>query len=79
MGVGAVRVKVIEEPLPFGDMPLAPAGATGRSEAELAQAIVEIPLEDAPRPADHAPALTSRLGMGGLMRRSSERERKRAA
>jgi len=72
MGIGAVRVKVIEEPMPFGDMPLAPAHATGRSEAELARAIAEIRSESAPERGERV-ALTARL------RRSSERERKRAA
>ncbi|MBV8755542.1 MAG: hypothetical protein JO328_22020 [Hyphomicrobiales bacterium] len=39
MAVAPVRVQVIEEPSPFGDVPLAPSAATGRSEAELARAI----------------------------------------
>jgi hypothetical protein len=39
MAVAPVRVQVIEEAMPFGDVPLAPAAATGRSEAELARAI----------------------------------------
>ena len=79
MGIGSVRVNVIEEPMPFGEMPLAPAAATGRSEAELARAIAEGPFESALEPGDRVPPLTARLGVGALMRHSSERERKRAA
>ena len=83
MAIGAVRVKVIEEPMPFGDVPLAPRDATGRSEAELARAIVAGLLKSAPPPAERVPPLTARLGVGALMRRSaragSHDERKRAA
>jgi hypothetical protein len=39
MSVAPVRVQVIEEAMPFGDVPLAPSAATGRSETELARAI----------------------------------------
>ena len=39
MAVAPVRVQVIEEAMPFGDVALAPAAATGRSEAELAGVI----------------------------------------
>ena len=78
MGVEAVRVKVIEEPMPFGDVSLAPAGATGRSEAELAQAIADV-IDPAPQLGERVPRLTARLRVGALMRRSSEREHKRAA
>jgi hypothetical protein len=35
------RVRVIDEPVPFGDVPLAPPAATGRSEAELARAMAD--------------------------------------
>ena len=81
MAVAPVRVRVIEEMAPFGDMPLAPAAATGRSEAELARAITG-PLESAPRASDAPPPLLS--GVGALMRRASRSEaavgtRKRAA
>ena len=39
MAVAPVRVQVIEEAMPFGDVALAPSAATGRSETELARAI----------------------------------------
>jgi hypothetical protein len=79
MAIGAVRVKVIEEPMPFGDVPLAPRDATGRGEAELAQAIVQGLLKSAPPPAERVAPLTARL-----MRRASRSgaqvsTRKRAA
>jgi hypothetical protein len=71
MVVAPVRVRVIEEVAPFGDVPLAPAAATGRSEAELARAIVEA-IVKAPQPAERAPPLAARLaGVGALMRRGS--------
>jgi len=73
MAVAPVRVRVIEEEMPFGDVALAPAHATGRSEAELAQAIAEVPFESKPEPSERVAPLTARL------RRSSEREPKRAA
>jgi hypothetical protein len=79
MGVAAVRVQVIEEPVPFGDVALAPAHATGRSEAELARAIAEAPFESAPEPGERVPPVPTPLGLGALMRGKSERERKRAA
>jgi hypothetical protein len=60
MAVAPVRVQVIEEAMPFGDVPLAPSAATGRSEVELARAIAGL--------AEPAPAL---VGIAGLMRRTS--------
>jgi len=79
MAVAPVRVRVIEEVAPFGDVPLAPAGATGRSEAELARAIAQVPFESAAEPGERVSPLMDRLGVGALARRNSERERKRAA
>ena len=83
MAIAAVRVKVIEEAMPFGDVPLAPREATGRSEAEWARAIVQGLIKSAPQPAEGVAPLTARLGVGALMRRSSragaDDERKRAA
>jgi hypothetical protein len=79
MAVAPVRVRVIEEAAPFGDVALAPAYATGRSEAELARAIAESSFESAPEPGERVPPLTARLGIGALARRNAERERKRAA
>jgi hypothetical protein len=35
------QVKVVDEPVPFGDVALAPPTATGRSEAELAGAVAD--------------------------------------
>ena len=86
MAVAPVRVQVIEEAMPFGDVPLAPSAATGRSEAELARAIAE-GLRASARPSSQsdALALTARLaGVGALMRRASRAgsdigARKRAA
>ena len=60
MSVAPVRVQVIEEVMPFGDVALAPSEATGRSEAELARAIAGL--------AEATPTLA---GIAGLMRRSS--------
>jgi hypothetical protein len=61
MAVAPVRVQVIEEATPFGDVPLAPSAATGRSEAELARAIAAVG-ESTP---------TARLaGVAALMRRT---------
>jgi hypothetical protein len=71
MSVAPVRVHVIEDPMPFGDVALAPSAATGRSEAELARAIAGL--------ADSTPMLP---GLAGLMHRSSRPDadtRKRAA
>ena len=72
MSVAPVRVQVIEEAMPFGDVSLAPSAATGRSEAELARAIAGL-----------REAAAARLaGVGGLMRRSPRPDadtRKRAA
>ena len=79
MAVAPVRVRVIEEVAPFGDVPLAPAHATGRSEAELARAIAEVPFESAGERGEGVPALTDRLGVGALVRRNLARERQRAA
>jgi len=61
MAVAPVRVQVVEEATPFGDVALAPSAATGRSEAELARAITGL-LEAAPT--------TRRAGVGALMRRT---------
>jgi len=71
MAVAPVRVQVIEEAMPFGDVALAPSVATGRSEAELARAIAGLH--------ETAPALP---GIAALMRRTSRPDadaRKRAA
>ena len=71
MAVAPVRVQVIEEAMPFGDVALAPSAATGRSETELARAIAGL--------REAAPTLA---GIAGLMRRSSRPDadtRKRAA
>jgi hypothetical protein len=71
MSVAPVRVQVIAEEMPFGDVALAPSAATGRSEAELARAIAGL--------AQSAPGLA---GIAGLMRRNSRPEadmHKRAA
>ena len=71
MAVAPVRVQVIEEVMPFGEVALAPSAATGRSEAELARAIVGL--------AESVPMLP---GLAALMRRNSRPEadtRKRAA
>jgi hypothetical protein len=71
MAVAPVRVQVIEEVSPFGDVPLAPASATGRSEAELARAIAGL-----------AEPSTPLAGISALMRRTSRPDadtRKRAA
>jgi hypothetical protein len=81
MAVAPVRVRVIEEVVPFGDMPLAPSAITGRSEAELAGAITGL-LESAAHASDAPPPLLA--GVGALMRRASRSEaaggtRKRAA
>ena len=71
MAVAPVRVQVIEEAMPFGDVALAPPAATGRSETELARAIAGL--------REAAPTLA---GITALMRRSSRPDadtRKRAA
>ena len=71
MAVAPVRVQVIEEAMPFGDVALAPSAATGRNETELARAIAGL--------REPAPALA---GIAGLMRRSTRPDtetRKRAA
>ena len=71
MAVAPVRVQVIDEVMPFGDVPLAPAAATGRSEAELARAIAGL-----------AERSTPVAGIAALMRRASRPDtdtRKRAA
>lgn len=71
MAVAPVRVQVIEEAMPFGDVALAPATATGRTETELARAIAGL--------AQSTPILP---GIAALMRRSSRPDadtRKRAA
>lgn len=79
MAVAPVRVQVIEEAMPFGDVALAPSAATGRSEADLARAIAHEPH------ASDATSLTTRLAsVAALMRRSSQARpepaaRKRAA
>jgi hypothetical protein len=71
MAVAPVRVQVIEEVMPFGDVPLAPSAATGRSEAELARAIAGL--------REMVPTLA---GVAALIRRSPRPDadmRKRAA
>jgi hypothetical protein len=71
MSVAPVRVQMIAEEMPFGDVALAPSAATGRSEAELARAIAGL--------AEPAPLLS---GVAALVRRSSRPDadtRKRAA
>jgi hypothetical protein len=71
MAVAPVRVQVIEEAMPFGDVALAPSAATGRSEAELARAIAGL--------RETAPTLA---GLATLMRRTSRPDadtRKQAA
>ena len=76
----ASRVRVIDEPVPFGDVPLAPPAATGRSEAELARAmaarLLAAPQSDTEalkilRDAFPHAGLTVRLAaLAGLMRRA---------
>jgi hypothetical protein len=76
------RVRVIDEPVPFGDMSLAPPAATGRSEAELARAMADrllaAPQSDSEalkilRDAFPHTGLTVRLAaLAGLMRRRWE-------
>jgi hypothetical protein len=71
MAVAPVRVQVIEEASPFGEVPLAPSAATGRSETELARAIAGL-----------AEPSTPLAGIAALMRRSPRPNadtRKRAA
>jgi hypothetical protein len=41
MAFASAQVRIVEEPVPFGDVSLAPSQATGRSEAELARAMAE--------------------------------------
>jgi hypothetical protein len=82
MASASARVKIIEEPAPFGDVPLAPSDATGRSEAELARAMAERLLAAGAHSEvlgvlrgafPHAP-LTSRLAaLTALMRRAGTR------
>jgi hypothetical protein len=69
MAVASARVQVIEEPMPLGDVPLAPSAATGRSEAELAGAIAAGPLGSA---SHSPPGLSAPLAsVAALMRRST--------
>jgi hypothetical protein len=63
----APRVKLVDDPLPVGDMPLAPLAATGRSEAELAQAMAERSLGAVPH-SDAAPN-----SLAALLRRATRR------
>jgi hypothetical protein len=39
----------ISDPSPYGDVTIAPAAMTGRSEAQLARAMAEVLLETAPQ------------------------------
>jgi hypothetical protein len=75
------KVKILDEPPPFGDVALAPSEATGRSEAELARAMAERLLAAAPgsdaealkvlRRAFPQSPLTARLAaLAALMRRA---------
>jgi hypothetical protein len=73
MAVAPVRVQVIEEPSPFGDVPLAPSAATGRSEAELARVIAGL-RESAP-----SAALASVAALVRRSHRPNAGTRKRAA
>ena len=67
MAAASARVQVIEEPMPLGDVPLAPSAATGRSEAELARALAEGPAGTIQAGA----SLTTRLAaVAALMRRT---------
>jgi len=80
MTLSSARVQVIEEPAPFGDVPLAPSEATGRSEAELASAMAHLLLA-ATRASDARNALPGSLAyaplglrlaaLAALMRRGS--------
>jgi len=82
MAVAPARVQVIEEPLPLGDVPLAPPAATGRSEAELARAIAQGPLASAPHSTSGltAPLASVTALMRGTTRSKPETGvRKRAA
>jgi hypothetical protein len=67
MAVASARVQVIEEPMPLGDVPLAPSAATGRSEAELARALAEQPAATPPRDGSLAGSLGA---VAALMRRT---------
>jgi hypothetical protein len=60
MAFASAQVRVVEEPVPFGDVSLAPSQATGRSEAELARAMAQRLL--AARPASGAKALNAPAG-----------------
>jgi len=80
MAFASAQVRVIEEPVPFGDMPLAPSQATGRSEAELARAMAERLLAAGPHAAvvgvlrgafPHVPLSARLAALAALMRRTS--------
>ncbi len=76
------RVRLVSEPVPVGDVSLAPAAATGRSEAELARAMAECLFAAAPQPDaealrvprlafPHSP-LAARLGaLAAMLRRAA--------
>jgi hypothetical protein len=73
------HVKVIDEPVPFGDVALAPAAATGCSEAELARAMADrllaAPQSDIEaltvlrNAFPHSPLTVRLVGLAALMRR----------
>jgi len=69
------RVRLVSEPVPVGDVSLAPAAATGRSEAELAQAAAPQSDAEALRVLrlafPHSP-LAARLGaLAAMLRRAA--------
>jgi hypothetical protein len=70
MALSSARVQVIEEPIPFGGVPLAPSDATGRSEAELARAMARR-LRSAAPASDAAPLTVQLAALAALIRRGS--------
>jgi hypothetical protein len=82
MASASAQVQIIEEPAPFGDVPLAPSDATGRSEAELARAMAERLLAAGPHSEvlgvlrgafPHAPLSARLAALTALMRRAGTR------
>jgi hypothetical protein len=80
MAFASAQVRVIEEPVPFGDVSLAPSQATGRSEAGLARAMAERLLAAGPHAEvlgvlrgafPHTPLSARLAALGALMRRTS--------
>jgi hypothetical protein len=71
MDVVGKQIAELGEPVPYGDVPLAPFGLSHRTEAELAAALADPPEHEAPSlaPTGIEPSRSMLASLAALVRR----------